>query len=298
MAKQVRWVSGGLILLLSSLAPAQISNITVTSAASFETGLPQVGSLAAIFCTGLPGIEGTIQATGFPLPRQLAGVTVTIGGASAPILAVAAGNGYQQINVQVPLEPKEGTSEGYPVVIRAGGSTGMRSFILSTRPGEFFRIPGDPRQGEGDKGIFQHAGDYSLVTAENPAQPGETVIGYLTGIPLRTVPEVPSGEAAPLSPPALVPRSLQPIPRERLASFFSIRFGDNPVTSTIYAVPSFLGLTPGLAGVFQANFMIPASWDRGTTKIVLTRERIAGITVSGTLEVTHSTPVVIPIARP
>jgi len=288
----------GLAFLLSGLASAQISNITVTSAASFEAGLPQVGSLAAIFCTGLPGIEGTTQAAGFPLPRQLAGVTVTIGGTSAPILAVAAMNGYQQINVQIPLDLIEGTSEGYPVVIRAGGNSGTRSFILSTKPGEFFRFPGDPRLGEGDKGIFQHASDYSLVTTENPAKPGETVIGYLTGIPLRTVPEVPTGEAAPLSPLALVPRSLQPITTQRLLSFFSFRFGDDPATSTIYVVPSFLGLTPGLAGVFQANFTIPASWDRGTTRIVLTRERFAGITIGGAFEVTNSLPVVIPIARP
>ncbi|MBS1828983.1 MAG: hypothetical protein JST93_27010 [Acidobacteria bacterium] len=307
MLQQNRWhmnrpryrsLAGGLLFLLVGVAPAQINNITVTSAASFEIGLPGPGSLASIFCTGLPSIEGTVKAAGFPLPRELAGITVMVGGASAPILAVAAGNGFQQINIQVPLEPLQFTMTGVLVAVRAGTSSGTREVSLSiTKPGEFFRIPGDPRLGEGNKGIFQHASDYSLVTEENPAKPGEIVIAYLTGIPLRTVPEVPTGEAAPLSPPALVPRLLHPITDERIISFFSIRFGDNPTTSTTYSVPSFLGLTPGLAGVFQANFTIPASWDRGTTRIVLTREMITGISGNGRFEATYSTPVVIPIAR-
>ena len=63
-----------------------------------------------------------------------------------------------------------------------GGTVGTRDVSLSTKPGESFQFPGDP-VGEADKSISQHSGDYSLVTEENPAKPGETVIAFLTGIP-------------------------------------------------------------------------------------------------------------------
>jgi hypothetical protein len=42
-------------------------------------------------------------------------------------------------------------------------------------PGDFFRWPGT------NLGIFQHWPDYSLVTEDNPARPGEILITYLTG---------------------------------------------------------------------------------------------------------------------
>lgn len=81
-----------------------ITNIIATSAANFEVGVSQHGSISAIFCLGLQGIQGTVAANTVPLPRELAGVRVTIGGAAAPLFSVSAVNGYFQINVQTPLE--------------------------------------------------------------------------------------------------------------------------------------------------------------------------------------------------
>jgi len=134
---------GLLVTAANRPSSGQISNIVLTSAASFERGRPARGALATIFCTGLPGIEGTTMATGFPLPKELAGVAVTIGGVAAPILAVASGNGFQQINLQIPQEdPIEATPEGIRVVVRGGGITGTAlSLFLSHSPGEFFRLP-------------------------------------------------------------------------------------------------------------------------------------------------------------
>ncbi|MBS1824718.1 MAG: hypothetical protein JST93_05320 [Acidobacteria bacterium] len=279
---------------LAQPALGQIANVVVTSAASFEQLLPPVGGLAAIFCTGLPGIEGIVQAGEFPLPFELAGVTVTIGGAPAPILAVAPGNGYQQINVQVP-RVREFTAEGVPVVIRSRGTMGTGIVHGSSSPGDFFRLPLDPYRPGNPAGVFQHASDFSLVTAENPARPGETIIAYLTGIPVRTVPEVPTGEPSPSSPPALVPRVLEPITFPRSEAYFTMRFVGP--TRAPEVAPGFLGLAPGLAGVFQANFTVPSTVELGLIRLFFVRHRWVGLGGSSP-ETIQSTQVFIPIGPP
>ena len=68
---------------------AQIQVLAVTDAATFTPGLPFYGSLATVFCTGLTGVNGVQSATSYPLPYQIAGVSVTISGGIAPLLAVA-----------------------------------------------------------------------------------------------------------------------------------------------------------------------------------------------------------------
>src|SRR5437879_3514590 len=79
----------------SCFAQNAIQNIVVTSGASFQTGLPARGSIGTIFCTGLI-VTGVIPANTLPLPFTLGGVTLTVGGARAPLFAVASLTGYQQ----------------------------------------------------------------------------------------------------------------------------------------------------------------------------------------------------------
>lgn len=156
-----------------SNAYGQIRDIVAVSAASFEAGIPAKGSLASVLCTGLTGINGTITANQLPLPTALGGVQVRVGGVLAPLLAVTAFPGYQQINLQVPNEAVfEGGPQGTSVdisVIANGQSASARAAVRQG-PGDFF-------------GVFQHADDYSLVTAQNPARRGEAIIAYLTGLP-------------------------------------------------------------------------------------------------------------------
>jgi uncharacterized protein (TIGR03437 family) len=75
-----------------------------------------------------------------------------------------------------------------------------RSPRRSRGPGDFFTLPNSPY------GALQHAADFSLVTAANPAHAGETEIGYLTGL-AGTEPVVPAGQASPYSPLAVVPQT-------------------------------------------------------------------------------------------
>jgi uncharacterized protein (TIGR03437 family) len=182
-------------LSVTAVTLAQLpQNIVVTSASSFQVGIPARGSIGTIFCTGM-NISGSVQANGVPLPWNLAGVSVTVGGANAPLFSVSGLSGYQQINFQVTEEAVFGNDGSAAVAVTQNGNTGIATAIAQfpTSPGEFFTLPNSLR------GAFQHASDYSVVTDANPAHAGETVIGYLTGL-AGTVPVVPTGQASPFSP--------------------------------------------------------------------------------------------------
>lgn len=243
--------AGALTLLLSAVeAGAAIGNVVVTSAASFEAGLPPKGSIAAIFCTGLEGIRGTVSAQSTPLPRELAGVRVKVGGADAPIFAVAGMSGYQQINIQVPQEATIQVPDGWPVgnaearvdlVIEQMEQRASIQVTVRKSPGDFF-------ESDGGFAIIQHAKDYSLVTQENPARPDEVLIAYLTGM-RGTRPVVPTGVRSPSDPPALVPQTSLIIDSEDIV----LRLRPDAV---VVLSPDFLGLVPGLVGVYQINFKL------------------------------------------
>lgn len=116
------------------------------------------------------------------------GVSVTVGGAPAPIVAVADLGGYQQINFEVPQEALPNTDGTWTVTATQNATQITGQVEMSQSPGDFFQV--------GNLGAVQHASDFSLVTEQNPARPGEVLVGYLTGLPV-TQPTVPTGEAAP-----------------------------------------------------------------------------------------------------
>lgn len=233
-------------MALAALACGQISNIVVTSATTYERGLPAPGSVATAFCTGLKGIPGVVSADRLPLPLELAGVRVLIGGVRAPLFSVAELGGYQQVNFQVPWE--------YDIFLGITISQGTESVNVvmprSLSPGEFFRLPDG-------KGLFLH-GDYSLVTPESPAHTGEVVIGYFTGLSVRPMPSIPTGSPNPVGQPSwegmLVPRT-----QHRL---WELHIADSAISRTVD--PEYLGPAPGLVGVLQVNFRIPAGF--GTSR--------------------------------
>lgn len=212
--------------------------VVATSGASFEVGLPARGSIASIFCAGLSGIGQSVSADSLPLPTQLAGVQVKISGVSAPLFSVTPIQNYFQINLQVPTTGNEGTTAEIRI---EQGLTVLSAFVplKGNSAGEFFRT----REGFG---VFQHAGDFSLVTADNPARVGEALIAYLTGLP-EAQPPVPDGKPSPVYPLSVVPRYKYSFASEA----YSIEIGGVGVT------PQFLGLAPGLVGVYQLNFTMP-----------------------------------------
>src|ERR1035438_7661829 len=202
--------SAGLMLFLALAVPSrgQIQVLGVTSSANFAQGLTQAGSLASVFCTGLQNISGLVAAQGYPLPRALAGVTVTVNGADASILAIAsiAAGSYQQINVQIPWEAKpplafavsqQGAtahftpsvydgwgaffvgSSGYAIAQHAGessGTMGARTLGSAGYPsaGWFWLIGGEFPQPEEDES--RHAAEaecHGILIAQALRDPGD-----------------------------------------------------------------------------------------------------------------------------
>jgi uncharacterized protein (TIGR03437 family) len=81
--------------------------------------------------------------------------------------------------------------------------------------------------------------DYSLVTPQNPAQVGETVSVYLTG--LGTVnPLIQDGSAGPVSP------------LSQTTNTITADIGGQAATIT------YVGLAPELAGLYQINVTVPS----------------------------------------
>jgi uncharacterized protein (TIGR03437 family) len=254
---------------------AQIGNIVVTNAASFRAGVPQPGSIGTIFCTGL-SVIGTVAATSVPLPFDLAGVTVSIGGAQTPLFAVADLGGYQQINFEVPLEAQ--FTAGYyslevagstQVVVSQNGVQGSATAAVDTAtPGEFFQL--------GGYGIFQHA-DYSLVTKESPAVPGETIIAYLTGLETAT-PAVPTGQPAPADPLSVecdrnpylsVDQHNLQLGANSIEDPYAVDLGCiSPYIETSGTI-TYVGLSPGSVGLFQIDFAVPANARSGDQPLTL-----------------------------
>ena len=247
------------ILALQALLPlvlrAQIGNISVLDAVGFHQGLPPAGWIGTIFCTGLT-VQGLVNAPGGPpFPTSLAGVSVTIGGVAAPILAVANwGGGYQQINFQVPYGFANTT-----VVVSQGSIQGSATATVSSL-GNFLVTPGTLF------GIFQHASDYSLVTVDNPASAGELVVGYATGL-WPVYPAVPEGQLAPLSPLSSVPPPPPDSPQKVDDIGLLINNTSLPYTDSSLPPILFMGLAPGYVGLYQVDFVVPGGLPSGNAAI-------------------------------
>ncbi|MFN7919117.1 MAG: hypothetical protein U0Q16_03415 [Bryobacteraceae bacterium] len=234
----------GHAVLLSTLtlsASAQIRDVAVLHGATFQPGLPARGSIASVFCKGL-SVDGVVPAGKFPLPTELAGVRVKVGGTAAPLMLVANGDGYQQINFQVPFSAGNiGAVDAEVTVEQGKDSSSVRAKFLES-PGEFFRL-NDTKLYPKDSGVFQHVDDYSVVRLARGAKSGEPLIAYMTGLG-STTPLVAAGTAAPLMPPAALVENSPYITN-------TLMVGGKP------AKILYIGLTPGLAGVYQINFVVP-----------------------------------------
>ena len=228
--------------------PLQFPADGLTNGASFLPGLPAPGGLASLFLHGL-NVSGTVIGTGDPLPTELEGVSVVVGGFPAPILAVAnipVSNplGMQQINFQVPFETQTNLVE-----VRYQG---LSTFVFPqvAAPGIFTLPDGS--------GAIQHASDYSLVTASNPAAPGETIVIYATGLGPVTG-TVADGTPAP-----------GPAPVQQLCQPSSVMLGGTP--GNFDGTPAnilYAGLAPGYVGLYQVNVQVPPSMPAGPSSLYI-----------------------------
>ena len=204
------------------------SGAGVVNAASFNLGTSSgepvltPGGLYSIFGTSLS--VGTESASSLPLPRQLAGTTVSINGAPVPLLYVSP----FQINFQAPFE-LSGAAAEILVTSAAGASKTIEVPMTQTQPGVFF----DTQTGVG---AILNA-DGTPVTQRVPAA-GDFVQIFMTGLG-AVEPGGRTGIAASVSPLSVTTVSPQVLIGGREASVV------------------FSGLAPFFAGLYQINAQIP-----------------------------------------
>jgi uncharacterized protein (TIGR03437 family) len=178
-----------------------------------------------------------------PLPTLYKGVAALVGGMPAPIYYIS----KTQLTVQVPSELAP--SRTYYALLVAGDQFSL--------PQEVDLVPVAPGTVAFPDGrlVAQHA-DFTLVDANHPAKPGETVTIYLVGMG-ATTPAVASGNPAPLNPLAKVPSD--------------VRVTVDGQSGDV----SFSGLTPGGVGLYQINFKMPAGLRTGSLDVVITQDGVA-----------------------
>ncbi|MBM3766063.1 MAG: hypothetical protein FJW32_11785 [Acidobacteria bacterium] len=211
-----------------------VSPQAVLNAASFApVGAPlSPGGFFTLFGTGLAA--STTVADRLPFPTTLGGVQVLVNNAPAPLYFTAPA----QISALVPFAAT-GSTASIVVVNGAQRSAPVEIPLARTSPG-IFTIP---PAGTGP-GALLHA-DFTLVSAASPAKRGETVLLFLTGLGAVTPPSA-DGAAASSTQLSTVNADVKVYVGGRQAAIV------------------FKGLAPGLAGLYQINFTIPASSPTGS----------------------------------
>jgi uncharacterized protein (TIGR03437 family) len=230
-------VSGG---LQSSANAPVITAGGVLNAASYASSAPlSPGAMISIFGSNLA--NGTSSASTFPLPLQLSGTLVTIGGVAAPLLFAGTG----QINAIVPYGLPVNTST--QVIVQQGDAyTAPQGIVLAAAAPAIFT---QSATGSGQGVIVDYTSGH-YAEASSPAQDGDEIVIYAGGLG-ATTPSAANGQAAPKSPLLEV-------------AGVSVTIGGQA------ARVDFAGIAPGYSGLYQINAAIPAGVHGSGVPVVIT----------------------------
>jgi uncharacterized protein (TIGR03437 family) len=204
------------------------AELVVVNNAGFRREAVSPGSWAAAADTTGPfaGVT-TTTAPGFPLPKSLAGVTVSVDGVDAPVYDVRT----SQVTFLIPYATSPGVRQ-VRVVTGSGTFTGFVRIITSA-PGLFTKDAADP-----PKGAIRNQDGATENTSTTPAKRGEVISIYGTG-------------------PGLLNTQIQD----------GVVPGSNPVVTTkstpqvyiggVQAQVQFSGMNPDAPGLWQINAFIP-----------------------------------------
>ncbi len=208
---------------------------SIVNASDYSPAPFAPGSILSIFGTNLsfsmPAGLTTDNTAGGYLPLQLGGVSVVIDNVAAPLFYVSS----VQINVMIP--PNEIPGNIPLQVVRQGLQGPLVTITLvAAAPALFVSTAG-----------FALAQDYNakyaLVTAAAPAQPGDLLVLYATGL----------GGTQPLPLTGEIPQSAGFINGFAAGALQVLLNGKAIDPKTI----PYAGLTPGFAGLYQINFYLP-----------------------------------------
>ena len=210
-----------------------LNPIGIVNAASLApiTNAVAPGEFVTLVGSGLSST--TLEAPVLPLPTTLGGVQVKVNGRLAALSYVSP----TQLNVLVPFATVESYAT-FQAINNGSPSNTVTVYAGQTAPGVFTTT----QNGIGPGAVLDS--HYSPVRADNPASIGDTIQIFVTGLGAVT-PTVPDGTAAPSSPLSLVNADV------------SVFIDDQP------AQVLFKGLSPGSAGLYQINVVVPGGVSTG-----------------------------------
>jgi uncharacterized protein (TIGR03437 family) len=225
--------------------PPQLSTGGVTNAADYSRDFAP-GIIVSIFGTNLASTAA--GASRLPLPTTLGGASVEVVDGSRTLNAPLFYVSPTQINAQLPFGL---TSSSVQVRVRnAAGASGTDTItILPQAPRLFTKT----MNGKGEAILF-HSDNVTPVSPSKPAQAGEVVVAYLTGLGAVT-PGIAAGAAAGDGGGAG--------PLNVVAQQVSVMVDGMPVRV------EWAGMVPYLAGLYQVNFHMPTMLRDGNASIVV-----------------------------
>jgi uncharacterized protein (TIGR03437 family) len=178
----------------------------------------------------------TASASGLPLPVSLNGVAALVNGVAAPLYYVSPG----LLNIQIPYQTQPGAAT---LSINNNGSVTTQSItVASVAPAIFTNSSG-------------------AVVPDPTGTRGQVGYLYVTGAGAVS-PAISTGAA----PSSSTPLSQLPQPVQNV----TVTVGNVPATI------QFIGITPGLAGAVQINFIVPESIGTGIQPVVVMIGSTAG----------------------
>ena len=229
-------------------APSMSGSLSTTGVFLDPTGIVNAGSSAPFTAGIAPGellnlygvnlASGIQVASGIPFPTTLGNVQVMVNNIPAPIYYV-----YPTVLAAIVPYGVTGSIAKVQVFNNNVPSNTVTAWISKTAPGVLTQSANG--LGYGD---VVHL-DGSLVNAKNPAQIGETVSVYLTGLGAVS-PTIADGAAGPTNPLSITPAGT-------IAAYIG----------GVAATVGYAGLAPQLAGLYQINLTVPAGLTAGDNNL-------------------------------
>jgi len=201
----------------------------VVNPASYKAAVAPGGILTIFGSQLAPSGSTAVSANSLPLPVSLNGVQALVNGVAAPMYYASTG----LLNVEIPYETNPGAAT---LSINNNGGVSTQSFTVSaTAPAIFTSASG-------------------AIVPNATGSRGQVAFLYITGAGAVS-PAISTG-SAPSSSTAL---ANLPAPTQTA----TVTVGGTPATV------QFIGITPGLAGVVQVNFVVPTSIGTGVQPVMV-----------------------------